>query len=436
MEFHFLSEDQELIDDWFNHRNAKKGTRRLYSIAIRQYIQYHDLSLSELLEEAEDDIIKGVIPRKRSIKGRIIDFRNSLEGKSDNTKHNYVSAVRSFFKSMDVQLPDNKRYDKTSILEENKFLGMERSEIKRVLKYANVRDKAITLLISSSGTAAEELTNLTKDDFLNGLDRDIPICTFFIRREKTGGDYHTYCSPEASAAIQEYLNTRTDDLPWLFVGFIKETNQIVQLTPNAIAGIFRRLAVKTGNEGEFGFYNKIRAHNFRKFFRTTMMEAGCPQWAAEWMMGHKEELDSRYSSPSGEKMKNKYYSPYVNSLQIDTADVIISPIEDITALRELQAEMKIMREKEQEKDTAISELMKISLELKNRIDEEKEMADEEENRQEIMSQGGTGNKSVEETKEMWKNFEESDDPEFIKAKKEGEKSRKMSPKKLTMPTIK
>jgi len=396
MEFHFSPEDQELIEDWFDHINAKKGTRRLYSIAIRQYIRYHDMSLSELLHEAEDDIINGIIPRQRRIKGRIMDFRNSLEGKSDNTKHNYVSAVRSFFKSMDVALPDNKRYEQTAILEENKFRGIERSEIKRILKYATVRDKAITLLISSSGTAAEELTNLTKDDFFTGLDRDTPICTFFIRREKTGGDYHTYCSPEASGAIQEYLNTRTDTLPWLFVGFIKETSETVQMTPNAIAGIFRRLAVKTGNEGEFGFYNKIRAHNFRKFFKTTLMEAGAPKWAAEWMMGHKEELDARYSSPSGEKMRNTYYSPYVNSLLIDTADVIITPQEDITALRELQAEMRSMREKEQEKDHSINELMKISLELKSRLDEE-------EVRQEIMSQVGT-DKSLNEIESEVRDF--------------------------------
>ena len=101
-----------------------------------------------------------------------------------------------------------------------------------------------------------------------------------------------------------------------------------------------------------------------------MMEAGCPQWAAEWLMGHKEELDSRYSSPSGEKMKNTYYMPFVNSLLIDTAEVIITPQEDITALRELQSEMKLMREKEKEKDFAINKLMKISLELKERLDPE------------------------------------------------------------------
>jgi len=359
-------------------------------------MEYHNMSLSDLLSEAEEDISKGIIPRKRRIKDRIIKFRNSLEGKSDNTKRTYISGIRSFYKSMDMELPSNKRYSTTAILEENKFMGIERSEIKRVLKYANVRDKAITLLIASSGSAANELINLTKEDFLNGLERETGICTFYIRRKKTLGDYHTYCTPETSAAIQEYLNTREDDLPWLFVGYIKKSKETVQMTPWSVGGIYRRLAVKTGNEGEFGFFNKIRAHNFRKFFKTSMTEAGAPRWAVEYMMGHKEELDARYSSPSGEKMRNTYYATYVNSLLIDTAEVIIQPQEDITALRELQVEMKLMREKESEKDHTISELMKISLELKDRLDSEKVQA-------EILSQVHN-EKSVAEIQDLVDNF--------------------------------
>jgi len=397
MEFNFSPEDKDLVAEWFDHVNAKGGTLNLYSLAVSKYIAYHKMSLSELLEEAEQDIVEGVTPRKRRIKGRIIDFRNSMNGKSDNTKRSYISAVRSFYKSMDVQLPDNKRYEKTAIMEENKFMGIERNEIKRVLKYANVRDKAITLLIASSGTASHELINLTRDDFLNGLDHETGICTFFIRRQKTLGDYHTYCTSEASAAIQEYLNTRTDDLPWLFVGKIKETREIVQMTGNSIGGVFRRLSVKTDNEGGFGFFNKIRAHNFRKFFKTTLTEAGAPRWAVEYQMGHKEELDSRYSSPSGEKMRNAYYAPYVNSLLIDTAEVIIQPQEDITALKELQSEMKTMREKESEKDHTISELMKISLELNDRLDSEKVQ-------QEILSQVDN-DKSLSEIQDAVDNFD-------------------------------
>jgi len=441
MEFNFLLEDKELIEEWFSHINAKGGTLNLYMLAISKYIKYHKLSLSELLEEAEEDIIEGVTPRKRRIKSRIIDFRNSLEGKSDNTKHSYVSGVRSFYKSMDVQLPDNNRYEKTAILKENKFMGMERSEIKRILKYANVRDKAITLLITSSGTAAKELTKLTKEDFYNGLDRETGISTFFIRRGKTGGDYHTYCTPEASAAIQEYLNTREDDIPWLFVGMVKEAKETVQMTGNGIGGIYRRLSCKTGNEGKFGFYNKIRSHNFRKFFKTTMTEAGAPRWAVEYMMGHKEELDARYSSPSGEKMRNTYYIPYVNSLMIDTAEVIIQPKEELNALRELQAEMKLMREKEKQKDLAISELMKITLELKNEIDTEKSEKEEEEIKQKILSEMDN-NKSVAEINAIMSEFEKGNGEYMDRtgkiitledAKKEAEVSRKMSPKKLINP---
>jgi|GEM_PF-1251535 len=434
MEFHFLPQDQELIDDWFEHINAKGGTLNLYQFAITKYLKFHDLSLTELLKEAEDDMVKGVTPRYRRIKSRIIDFRNSLEGNSDNTQHGYVSAVRSFYKSMDVELPNNKRYEKTSILVENKFRGIERSEIKRILKYANVRDKAIVLFISSSGTAANELAKLTKEDFSNGFDRETGICTFYIRRKKTGSDYHTYCTPEASAAIQEYLNTREDDLPWLFVGMIKETKETVQLTTNAVGGIFRRLAIRTGNEGEFGFYNKIRGHNFRKFFKTALTEAESPRWAVEYMMGHKEELDDRYLSTTGIKMRNAFYLPYVNSLMIDTAEVIIQPKEELNALRELQAEMKLMREKEQQKDLAISELMKITLELKNEIDTEK--ID-----QQILSEIDN-DKSVDEINAIMNKFEKGNGEYMDRtgeivtledAKKEAEMSRKMSPKKLINP---
>jgi len=404
MEFNFLLEDKELVDEWFDHINAKGGTLTLYKFAITKYMKFHDLTLTELLKEAEEDMIKGITPRYRRIRSRINDFRNSLKGNSDNTQHGYVSAVRSFYKSMDIQLPDGKRYEKTAILEENKFRGIERSEIKRILKYANVRDKAISLFISSSGTAANELRSITKEDFSNGFDRETGICTFFIRRGKTGGDYHTYCTPEASAAIQEYLNTREDNLLWLFVGVVKESKKTVQLTTNAVGGIFRRLAIRTGHEGEFGFFNKIRAHNFRKFFKTTMTEAGAPRWVVEYMMGHKEELDARYSSPSGEKMRNTYYIPYVNSLLIDTAEVIIQPKEELNALRDLQAEMKLMREKENQKDLAISEFSKLILDLTDRLDAQ-------EVREQIMSQVGT-DQTVEEINEAVKNF----DP--VKAEKE------------------
>jgi len=316
MKFNFSLEDQRLMNEWFDHIDAKPKTKKLYSIAIKQYIEFNGMGPSELLKEAEDDIRNGVLGRQRKIKHRLMDFKTSLSDLSDNTVHGYMSAIRSFYESQEIDMPKQKRQKKIPILKENKFLGIERSEIKRILKYANVRDKAITLLIASSGSAANELINLTKDDFYNGLDRETGICTFHIRREKTGGDYHTYCTPETSGAIQEYLNTRNDDLPWLFVSAFKKTRETIQMTPDSVGGIYRRLAVKTGNKGEFGFYNKIRSHNFRKFFKTILMEEGCPRWAAEYMMGHKEELDARYSSPSGEKMRNTYYLPYINSLML------------------------------------------------------------------------------------------------------------------------
>ena len=187
--------------------------------------------------------------------------------------------------------------------------------------------------------------------------------------------------------------------------------------------------------GEKGQYMKLRGHNFRKFFKTELQNAGTPSWVVEHCMGHAlKGTDKAYFQIHSHRLR-EFFRAHQHAININRDIEQVFDAKDTAMMKELQSEMTLMREKESEKDLAISELMKISLELKDRLDEEKEMADEEENRQEIMSQGGTGNKSVDETKEMWKNFEESNDPEFIKAKKEGEKSRKISPKKLTMPTM-
>jgi len=455
MKFDFSPGDQHLLTYWFESIDAKSTTERVYSISIRKYIEFHGMSLSELKEEAHNEEKQGLLGYERQIRYRLMNFRASLKGKAPNTIHGYMTAIRSFYDSQLIWYPKPKKQKTIPILKENKYLGIDKSEIKRILKYANVRDKALTLFIISSGTAAKELVELTKEDFINGLDRDTGICMFHMRRDKTGGDYHTYCTPEASAAIQEYLNTRNDDLPWLFVSRIKKINEIVKMTPNAIGGIYRRLAIKTGHEGEFGFFNKIRAHNFRKFFKTTMSEEGCQRWAAEWMMGHKEELDSRYSNPDGKKMRDTYYIPYVNALQIDTADVIIAPQEDLDALRELQADMKVMREKveqanEKEKETqeelkkarfAFNEVKEIALKLKrgdkeSETEEEESLLEEEKTRKEILAEIKKTKPDVEKNKEIWENFEKSDDPEIIQAKLKAEKSRKRSPDKLTVPIIK
>ncbi|MCG7849363.1 MAG: site-specific integrase [ANME-2 cluster archaeon] len=429
MDAEFSNEEEVMIGEWFDAIKAKPTTIRIYLIAIRHYLKFHKMSLSELVQEADDDIKNGVLGRNRQIKHRFLSFKKSLEDKSGNTIHGYMSAVRSFYASLQIEYPKPRKYQKIPILEENKYLGIDKSEIKRILSYTNVRDKAITLFIISSGTAINELINITKDDFYNGLNRETGICTFHLRRKKTGGDYHTYCTPEASAAIQEYLNTRNDDLPWLFVGQVNKTREIIKMSSNGVGNIFRRLSVKTGHAGKFGYFNKIRAHNFRKYFKTTLTEEGCPRWAVEHMMGHKEEMDDLYSNPSGVKMCNTYYIPYVNFLLIDTAEVIIQTEEDRGAVRELQAEIKAMQEKDKQREKELENTRNAFLKLIEEKIEEKYEREAEEIRQSIMDETRKKyTKTVEEIEEDIKNIpddiENSTDPKYIEGKKLAQEYRK------------
>jgi len=139
------------------------------------------------------------------------------------------------------------------------------------------------------------------------------------------------------------------------------------------------------------------------------------------------------------KTKNAYDSQYCMNCSMVLDPKKAKEIEDKDPLREVQAEMKLMREeaeqaKEREKQ---AEQTRIAMyEFINEKLESKYEKKEEEIEQEILEEIRKDEKTVKETKEIWKKFENSDDPDIIEGKLEAEKSRKMSPDKLTLPTIK
>ena len=65
------------------------------------------MSPEEFINEAEQEISAGVLPRRRSIKRYINKFRNHLQddGLADKTIHRLMSAVRSFYTSFDIDIP-------------------------------------------------------------------------------------------------------------------------------------------------------------------------------------------------------------------------------------------------------------------------------------------------------------------------------------------
>lgn len=78
--------------------------------------------------------------------------------------------------------------------------------MKKLLAVANHRERAIILIMLSSGMRAEALVNIQIRDFEIMQDN----VGHFVVYARTPSYYHTFCTPEATAAIQFYLDWRKE----------------------------------------------------------------------------------------------------------------------------------------------------------------------------------------------------------------------------------
>ena len=243
-----------------------------------------------------------------------------------------------------------------------------------------MRDRAILLVMISSGQARAETMDLRLSD-MTDIDSD-NITTLDISRQKTKTNYRTFFSPEATLAVQAYLNERKervkknneknkklkngkpeiiDNCPNLFV--TRYGDDIRPLYQDAFNNIFLRLAEKMGEEFRTDPYtfNMLRSHNFRKFFKSQMQNAGVPAWQCEYMMGHTlSPLDKAYFMADKDKLKENYKA-HMNCVMIEME---IINIDNSDELAELRRELEESKKRETERDNDMIMIKKL-LQLQN-----------------------------------------------------------------------
>ena len=85
------SKDKEIMNEFIKVRNLNKRTVYGYNNAIKLYMNFNKMSLSELLKEAEKDEENGIRWKNRKIKMRLLNFRVFLQ-------NNYlISTVKVHF---------------------------------------------------------------------------------------------------------------------------------------------------------------------------------------------------------------------------------------------------------------------------------------------------------------------------------------------------
>ena len=133
----------------------------------------------------------------------------------------------------------------------------------------NIRDLAILELLISTGIRVGELVRLNITD-INFNERE---CIVFGKGES---ERIVYFDARCKIHLQEYLSTRTDNNPALFVQFRKPYNRL------GINGVEVRLK-KIGEKSKI---KNVHPHKFRRTLATKAIDKGMPIEQVQRLLGH------------------------------------------------------------------------------------------------------------------------------------------------------
>lgn len=153
------------------------------------------------------------------------------------------------------------------------------------------RDLAIIDLLASTGMRVGELVKLNRAD------------VDFINREcvvlgKGNKQRIVYFDARAKIHLQNYLNTRNDDNPALFVSLQKPYNRLL------ISGVEIRLR-ELGRKLDI---NKVHPHKFRRTLATMAIDKGMPIEQVQQLLGH-ESVDTtlQYAMVNQNNVKQSHH---------------------------------------------------------------------------------------------------------------------------------
>lgn len=342
-----------IVSNWLLSIDAGVNTERNYLHAIKAFCEFTEKTPDELIMEAEQEVKSGLLMRQRLIKTYLISFKKSLQDKglAPMTVKSYMNGVQSFYRSCDIELPALGR-NKAKVLEKNKDIPTK-EDLQEVLKICDPLEKAILLVGASSGLSLNEIRNLKVKDFKKGYDPETEVTTLKLRRQKVGFDFITFLSPEASRAVQDYINYRgrptkspdprkekylvkqriySDD-DYLFIcrkihdSYINiKKDELRKFEDISLKRLYQTLSEKSQKNTPKSDWNLIRSHNIRKWFNSAMLNAGADSFHVEFFMGHTlDDTRAAYFRANPEKLRELYlkYVPYL-TIQKE-ADISESP---------------------------------------------------------------------------------------------------------------
>ena len=286
-----LSDNELEKTDISNEQYLKMflDSKRIEGCSVRT-IQYYQVTVEHLLKEIDKPIRKMNTEEIREYLSAYQERNNCSKVTVDNIRRN-LSSFFSWLEEEDYILKSPmRRIHKIKTKQQVKEVISDEAIEQLRDSCSCVRDLAMIDLLYSTGIRVGELVNLNISD-VNFEDRE---CVVFGKGDK---ERKVYFDAKTKLHLKEYIATRSDDNPALFVTLDDPHDRL------KISGV----EIRVRELGKKVNLTRIHPHKFRRTMATRAIDKGMPIEQVQKILGHSQiDTTMQYAMVNQNNVKSSH----------------------------------------------------------------------------------------------------------------------------------
>jgi integrase len=283
-------------------------------------------------------------------------------------------------------------------------------EIHKIIEHSDVRGKALTLVLCSSGIREGAIENLRvrnlkpvriDSDETDGSGRTRTSGRLTVYEGDVSEEYITFITPEAYEALQSYLDWRRahgetitegsplfrDKFDPLVTAYLTydggKPEEPKRMTGAMIGAYYNRLFYECGFRTSPKRRHEFTVHGFRKWFKTRCENAGVKPIITELLMGHSVGISDSYYRPTEKDLLEEYIKA-IDALTISNENRLKMQVEVLVAstketeeminakLAEKDRELQLLRQRDELNNDAVAVLSERLMELEAKFEKQQQ----------------------------------------------------------------